>query len=326
MNCEQAKEQIVLLQYGELDPFEQSALELHLHGCLECEAEQQAMGSFEEVMALEAMPEPSPNLLAQSRMRLDEALDETPKLSLTDRVRNLLSGTWHSLQHAPALAALLVGVGFLSGNILNRYQAAHEPKLPTPVLLQNSLEGTIGSVRAVVPTPNSDVVEVKYNRIVPETMQGSLDDPQIRQLLLTAAAHGSENSVREESVGLLASECRAGRKCEGGSEAGGNGQGQGFRDALLVSLRYDRSPQVRMKALQGLQPFVRVDQRVRDAVLESLMRDSSAAVRTQAISVLQPVQGDSSVRQVLHTVSTQDENPFIRTASMQALESVDGIQ
>ena len=56
------------------------------------------------------------------------------------------------------------------------------------------------------------------------------------------------------------------------------------------------------------------------------MRDSSSTVRTRAISLLEPVQGDSSVRQVLHTVSTQDDNPYIRTASMQALEGSNGIQ
>lgn len=324
MNCESAKQQVVLLQYGELGEDEQAALELHMHGCPECEAEQRKMGSFSQIMALDALPELSPNLLAQSRMRLDEVLDRNRKLDLIGRLRNLLTGTWHSLQHAPALAALLVGVGFLSGNVLNRYQVSREPKLPTPVLLQNSTQGVIGNVSGVVQTPNSEVVEVKYNRIVPEIMQGSLDDPQIRQLLLTAAAHGSDNNVREESVSLLASECRAGHQCEGSTGVGGGGQG--FRDALLVSLRYDKSPQVRMKALEGLQPFVRLDQRVRDAVLETLMRDGSAAVRTKAISMLEPVQGDSSVRQVLHTVSTQDDNPYIRTASMQALESVDGIQ
>ena len=93
-----------------------------------------------------------------------------------------------------------------------------------------------------------------------------------------------------------------------------------------MSLRYDKSAAVRLRALEGLQPYIGEDQKVRDAVLESLMRDGSAEVRIHAIGMLEPVQGDSSVRQVLHTVSTQDENPYIRNASMQALGNVDGIQ
>ncbi len=321
MNCEEAKQNVMLQAYGELGEEDQAVLALHMHGCPECVQERDAVELFERVMAVDTLPELSPNLLAATRVRLDDALDETSSLGLLDRTRNLLVSTWHSLAHAPALAALLVGMGFLAGNTLNRYQVAHEPHLPAPVMLQNSTQGVIGNVSGIVPTPNTDVVEVKYSRIVPETMQGSLDDPQIRQLLMNAAQHGTDNTVREQSVGLLASECRAGHQCESQSV-----DGSGFRDALLVSLRYDKSPQVRMKALEGLQPFVRVDQRVRDAVLESLMRDPSSTVRTRAISLLEPVQGDSSVRQVLHTVSTQDDNPYIRTASMQALEGSDGIQ
>ena len=53
---------------------------------------------------------------------------------------------------------------------------------------------------------------------------------------------------------------------------------------------------------------------------------TSAQVRTAAIGLLEPVQSDSSVRQVLRTVSTQDENPYIRTASYQALQGAADIQ
>ena len=68
------------------------------------------------------------------------------------------------------------------------------------------------------------------------------------------------------------------------------------------------------------------DPKVRDAILESLLHDPSADVRSRAVGMLEPVEGDSSVRQVLHTVSTQDENPYIRNVSMQALGNVNGLQ
>ena len=81
-----------------------------------------------------------------------------------------------------------------------------------------------------------------------------------------------------------------------------------------------------LAALEGLQPYVAQDQRVRDAVLEALMHDSNATVRTRAISLLQPVESDSSVRQVLRTVSTEDVNPYIRTVSTHELEGAPDIQ
>lgn len=322
MKCDLAQERMVLLAYDELPEDDVLELEMHLRTCEACAAEMAVVQHFHEVMALETLPEPSANLLAESRMKLDEKLDDVGVGSWSDRLRAMLVSSWGHVMAAPALATLLVGVGFLGGNMLVRYQVAHAPRMPNAVVMSNQTEGVIGNVSGIEQMPDSNIVQVKYNRIIPESVQGSLDDPQIRQLLMVGAKSGISNGVRENSVGLLAAECRAGRRCDPS-----DGQsGTGVRDALLVSLRYDNSPAVRLKALSGLQPYVAADQRVRDAVLESLMHDSSADVRSHAIDMLQPVQADSSVRQVLHTVSTRDENPYIRNASTQALEGTGGLQ
>jgi hypothetical protein len=322
MKCDEVKDQLVLLAYDEIPETDHAELELHLRGCSECQAEADAMVSLTAMLAENhPMPEVSPNLLAASRLRLDEALDEASESTWGMRLRNTLVGAWQHLYAAPALATLLVGAGFLSGNLLTRYQLATTP-LPQPaVVSMNDAEGVVSNVSGVLPLPDADRVEVRYNRVVPMTIQGRLDDPQVRQLLTMAAQKGLNNDVRETSVDLLAKECVAGHRCEHGE-----GDSTGVRDALLVSLRYDKSPAVRVRALEGLQRFIGEDQRVRDAVLESLMHDSNADVRTRAISMLEPVEGDTSVRQVLHTVSTQDDNPYIRNASMQVLGNIDGIQ
>ena len=81
-----------------------------------------------------------------------------------------------------------------------------------------------------------------------------------------------------------------------------------------------------MKALEGLEKYVGQDQHVRDAVLEAVAHDPDARVRRTAIGLLEPVQSDSSVRQVLRTVAAQDANPYIRTASYNALQNSADIQ
>jgi len=196
-------------------------------------------------------------------MRLDEALDTIPPHGLLTRLRSNLFGWLGYMQSAPGLMTLLVvaglSVGFLSGISTLRYQLAHQPRLPSPVVMSNTANGTIANVSGIVQTPNSAIVQVTYNRVVPETVQGSLDDPQIRQLLLIGTKSAATNGVRTDSVALLANECRAGHECVGGQD------GSGIRSALLVSLRYDKSPAVRLNALDGLQPYVVEDQRVRDA-------------------------------------------------------------
>lgn len=321
MKCETMRDKLVLASYGELPDEHMEPLERHLVECEGCRNELNAMRAMDELLALLPVGEPSPNLVAQSRMRLDELLDAIPPHGFVTRLRtNFFNWVGH-LQSAPALATLLLGVGFLGGNFTYRYQVSHAPKPKPVVTFTNQANGVIANVTGITQTPNSELVQVNYNRIIPETVEGSLDAPEIRELLLLGAKASAKDGVRVDSVALLASECRVGHECTAGEPGKG-----GIRSALMVSLRYDQDPGVRLKALEGLERYVVQDQRVRDAVLESLMQDPSAAVRKQAIAMLEPVQSDSSVRQVLRTVSTQDENPFIRTASFQALQGAGDIQ
>ncbi|MEO7030443.1 MAG: HEAT repeat domain-containing protein [Acidobacteriaceae bacterium] len=323
MICENAQQNMVLAQYGELPDELQFLLEQHIAGCEDCRREWKSLLALDEELALAPVLEPSPNLLAASRVRLDEMLDALPPRSLGARFIGNFFRWMGTVQSAPALMTLLIGVGFLGGNFLTRYEVAHAPKPPGVVILSNTSNGAIASVSGIVQTPNSELVQVHYNRLVPETVQGSLDDPQIRQLLMLGTKLATNPNVHADSVALLANECIAGHSCDGDSPDGVNA---GIRGALLVLLRTDKSATVRLKALEGLQPYVAQDERVRNAVLKALMHDSSENVRTRAISLLEPVQADSSVRQVLRTVSAQDENPAIRTASFQVLQDTADIQ
>jgi hypothetical protein len=320
MKCDVAQENIVLVTYGELPDERLAALEQHLADCEACRKELEALLAMHETLAMRTVAEPSPNLLAQSRMRLDEELDQIPAHGLMTRLRSNLYGWLGHIQSAPALVTLLVGVGFIGGTALTRYQAAHQPRLPSPVVMTNTANGVIANISGITQTPNSEQVQVSYNRLVPETVQGSLDDPQIRELLLLGTKAAANNAVRTDSVALLANECRSGHACTDGSDT------NGIRKGLLASLRHDKNPGVRMKALEGLQPYVAQDQAVRDALLESLMHDANADVRMRAISMLEPVESDSSVRQVMRTVSTSDDNPYIRNVSTHALAGTADIQ
>jgi hypothetical protein len=318
MKCDKAQQNIVLVTYGELPDQDLASLEQHLADCEACNRELKALLAMHEALAYRPMVDPSPNLLAQSRMRLDEELDLIPPHGFLTRLRSNLYGWLGHVQSAPALVTLLVGIGFLAGDFTYRYQVAHQPKLPPTVILHNPTDGAIANISGIVQTPNTEIVQVTYNRVVPETVQGSLDDPQIRQLLLIGTKAAANNGVRTDSVALLANECRMGHKCVGGDGS--------IRNGLMVSLRYDKNPSVRLAALEGLQPYVAEDEKVRDAMLEALMHDSSERVRTRAISLLEPVDSDSSVRQVMRTVSTTDENPYIRTVSTHALAGTASIQ
>lgn len=325
MKCDLAQQNIALAAYGEISDEANHQLEQHLLECDACRRDMQAMRGLKTTMALYPVEEPSPAMLAHARMRLEEALDNLPHGKWLVRMTQLLTRGVGRLRAAPVMASLLLLVGLGAGGY-GGYRAglkAHEAEqsklvlnLGQPPAAAEDNPAQIANVSNITRDASTGTVKVNYNKLVPETMQGTMDDPRIRQLLLLGTQNSVNAGVRDNSVDLLATECRNGRECDDGP----------IRNALMVALRYDKNTSVRMKALEGLQPYIAEDMRVRDAVLEALMKDSDPKVRSQAITLIEPVEGDSSVREVLHTVALQDDDAQIRTVSRQVLQQLPQIQ
>jgi hypothetical protein len=329
MNCELAHERIVTAAYQELPDEQIHELERHVAGCPGCQTEREQVRALKILADAHPVLEPPANLVARSRLRLQEALDALPPMRWYGRLSRRMINNFAILQAAPLAVCLLLAAG-LGAGCVGGYQfaknraaraaasaAAANPPLQAPAAPQ-PLAGPaeIANISSIVRQPNSQMVEVRYNQVVPQHIEGSLDDPAIRQLLMLASENSSSAGVRDDSVGLLAAECRAGHSC----------QAAGIRDALMVALRYDKNEGVRDKALQGLEPYVAEDVRVRDAVLEALLNDPDPRIRTAAINILEPVEGDTSVRQVLHTVANSDQSLQIRTVSREVLRREPEIQ
>jgi hypothetical protein len=324
MNCELAHERIVLAAYGELPDDQVHELDRHLTSCAECREEREQLSALRAIALMHPVIEPPANLVARSRIRLEEALDAIPPKRWLQRLGEQVFNSVARLQSAPIAAALLLVAGIGAGSVggyefalTRRAHAAPSPsQAPKARTVLDQAPGEVANISSIVQQPNSDVVEVRYNQVVPRRVQGSLDDPGIRQLLMMASEDAASTGIRDDSVGLLAAECRAGHSCNA----------EGIRDALMVALRYDKNEGVREKALQGLEPYVAEDVRVRDAVLEALLSDSDPRIRIQAINILEPVEADTTVRQVLSTVAASDQNPQIRNVSRQVLSRVPEFQ
>ena len=69
MNCETAKQFLLLLNYSELSLEEEDALEQHLSTCAECQAERVRLEKFEDVLA-HGEPDMPAGLLARCRRDL----------------------------------------------------------------------------------------------------------------------------------------------------------------------------------------------------------------------------------------------------------------
>ncbi len=323
MNCELAQERMVMAAYGELPDELAHELERHVAGCADCQREREQVRALKVLADVHPVADPAPNLVARAHLRLDEALDTLPPKRWYERLGERILNNFASLQAAPAAALLLLvagaGAGVLGGYEYAQGRFAHAatqasssagPQVETAAAMPGLAD--IANISSIVREPNSEIVNVSYSQLVPRQVTGSLDDPGIRQLLMLATENSASPGVHDDSVALLAAECRAGHSC----------QPTGIREALMVALRRDRSAKVRQKALEGLEPYVADDERVRNAVLQSVLNDSDPAVRIAAIGLLEPVDADTSVQQVLYSVSNSDQSAQIRNVSRQVLSRV----
>jgi hypothetical protein len=313
MKCEWVQQNIVLFVYDELPDDARFELEQHVSRCAACATELESAKKFRTDFSRSPIQDPSPNFLAASRMKLQEALESAEQGAWWHRVVFDPMAWLHQIRFAPALAAAIFIVGF-AGGIGATYKMVRggadvsSGTVATPA--QSSLGGSfgtsVGAIQSVSQQPGSNLVTVKYDAVSPQVRTGSLDDPNIQQLLLYAARNNFNPGVRMDSVDLLTQQPNDTH----------------VREALIYALRYDSNTGVRLKALDGLGPSVKDDVQVRDAVLESLMSDANPGVRIEALRLLVPVRADSSVRIVLQRLAAKDENRYIRSQARTLLSQL----
>ena len=300
MKCEWVRENIVLHVYGELADDVRHELEQHVARCADCALELRAEQNFHELLAQDRAEEPSPNLLASSRMRLQEALETAKQGTVLSRLPFDPMSWLHQIRFAPALAAVILILGF-SGGMLTAYRVI--PRTSGQVA-QNQNQGSvphteasIAGIESITQDPSTNQISIKYNTVSPQEYAGTLNDQKVQQLLLYAAHNNYNSGVRVDSVGLLAQ----------------RSSDQQVREALIYALQNDNNPGVRLKSLDALGNYVKEDTNVRDAVLRALLNDDNSGIRIEALRLIEPVKADGSVRGVLMALASKDQSTYIKS-------------
>jgi hypothetical protein len=290
---------MVLHVYGELADDARHELEQHVARCADCALELKAEQNFHALLSQDRAEDPTPNLLASSRMRLQEALETAPQGSILSRLPFDPANWLRQVRFSPALASVILIFGF-AGGMLTAYRVVprggvqgvqtvdHTPPAP---------EASIAGIDSITPVPGTDQVAIKYNTVSTQQYQGPLNDQQVQQLLLFAARNNFNSGVRVDSVDLLAQ----------------RSSDLQVREALIYALQNDTNPGVRLKSLDALGNYVKSDTNVRDAVLRALVNDSNSGVRIEALRLIEPVKADGSVRGVLMALAAKDTSTYIKS-------------
>jgi hypothetical protein len=303
MNCDWVQQNVSLYLYNELADDARHELEQHIQRCKNCAAELADQQEFQAQMNVLPVEEPSASFLAGARMRLQEALEHTEQHRAWYHRFVFDPTAWlRQMRFSPALAGLLLIVGFGGGmgtmyETLGGVHPAQQPPVQT---------ASIAGITSIDRQPNSNTVKINYDRLLPESTQGSISDPAIQELLQYAARSNYNPGVRLNSIDALATKA----------------DDPTAREALIYALRYDSNPGVRLKALDGVGSYVKQDIRVRNAVLSALLDDSNLGVRSGALRALEPVRADSSVRMALQQLAKEDPSDYIRSEASRELDSM----
>ncbi|HKZ53016.1 MAG TPA: HEAT repeat domain-containing protein [Candidatus Acidoferrales bacterium] len=295
MDCKTAEEKLALHLYDELTPAERAELDAHLAACTGCADAAAELNRLRTVLDQRPRPEPSPDLLVRCRFQLEEALDRE-----TSGWRALVHGgfgLWpqgSALRVTAALAVLVVG--FSLGWTLRQQTSLPGVAGPAPPAWGSAdlSNARISGISRVAPNPQTGAVRITLDAERQFTLEGSLEDPHIQEVLLYAVKSYDNPGIRRDTLEVLRS----------------RGSDPVVRDTLLYALHNDPNDGVRLEVLQALHELAWTPQ-IRQAVLASLERDTNPGVRVAAINILAQ-HADEEVLPRLEQLAVEDRNPYVR--------------
>jgi len=314
MNCDDLEKTSSLYLYDELKPEERAAFEAHLASCAGCRTRLEEARRLHRVLSACPRPEPTPELLVRSRQALDEALDRE-QLGW----RGLLRGWMWQFGAAPAprLAAVLTLLlfGFGLGWTLRPRARSLAPVIPSGTTSSFGASD-LGDVRIrhiseVAPDPQSGGVRITLDAERRVTLEGSLDDPRIRQVLVDTVTGYDNPGIRRDTLDALRT----------------HRDNPSVRAALLFAIQHDANAGMRLEALKTVRGM-ELGRDMQEALLSALEHDTNPGVRVAAVNALvehAAEEGqDETVMPVLMKLAASDQNAYVRLQCQAAVRKMEG--
>lgn len=310
--CKEKQQQLLLLYYEELSDPAKGLLQEHLLNCTDCQQYYAHLDGLGKIFPRQDLPQADDATMAVLRNSIQRQI-LTGKTSGDNFFRRLL-------YLAPivriALATLLFIVGYFSG----RQQQTTPAIFPVENLLtasqvvntsNSAINPVLANINRVNYDPKSGQVSIRYTTVNHIDLSGSLDDPEVRQLLREALLEENNPAIRLHAVKAV------GRLTESPDVT----PGPDIIEALTFLVDREQNPGVRLKALQVFRTLL-PDPLVKAVILNVLLNEQNVSLRREALQAVtsHPLSEDDI--NILRRVARRDTNSYIKRAAREAIENV----
>ena len=172
-------------------------------------------------------------------------------------------------------------------------------KDPAPAAGGGTVSGApLANLMSLESAPDRDHVRLSYDTLQRGSLEGSADDPAIREFLVRTLRDSLNAGLRLEAIDAL-------RRHTDESEV---------RRALLETLRGDENTGARLKAIDALHDRVAADPEVRRGILDALETDTNTGVRVSAIDALSRAR-DPQILPAMERLSREAPDTYVRMRS-----------
>jgi len=313
MECKTFDENLALYLYEELGAEERAAFEAHVRSCQACRALLEQSQGVQQLLHRRAAVEPTPELLVECREALYRALDRE-QFGWRGLLRSWLPAVIGFPQSRAVATAALVVLGFGLGWALRPHANRLHISPPTDtvqVVPAGDLSNVhINDITQVAPDSQTGAIRITLNAERKMTLEGSVDDPRIRDLLVNAIKGYDNAGIRRDTLDAL----RA-----------GSGQ-PSVREALIYAMQHDPNTGMRLEALKTVQGM-EWGSDLSLALIDSADHEQNPGVRLTAIDALvnhAEQAKDRTLVPELQRLAGNDSNRYVRITCAKAVHDLVG--
>lgn len=312
MKHDEIRELVFLYTIDEINDEERTIVEKHIAECSSCKAELDNYLNINKSIKDNEPGVPGDYLLFQAREELFDKL-YNQKYS-ESKIKNFFNeaGNWFVKNYKYSIvAAGFMIVGILLGKLTG---VSDVPVFSGSELVGGdaALQPNYSNVQIVKNVDQNGNIELAYEKVVPQTYKGNINDPETREFLARTLVSASNPGVRISTVNTIAKEAEKNFTPD-----------QVVKKSLINAIKADKNPAVRRTALTVLikYPF---DDEIKQTLLYILSGDDNSGLRVMAITALSGIlenkKLDPEMIDILNAKAENDENGSVRLKAATLLQ------